>query len=435
MKNWSKICVILGMAFSQAAIAAPDDGGSIRYQVVRGDTLFTLADHYLLHPQDYLLVQKQNKIADPLKLPVGKNLFIPRNLLKFQTAKAIVQSVRGQVSVSGTSIVGGLAKSGQSFGEGVNITTAQSSFISFSLDDGSHVAIPSNSNVTIKTLRKYILGGSIDYDFAINNGAARSTVVPLKSSDDQYRMRSPRAVSAVRGTDFETRYDDKTGQDYAEVVIGRLAVSTGTNSISDVSAGNGLALSKSGDPIKETLLAAPQVQSPSKLQADDIVQFHISKENGQAGYHVSIAEDAGFLNQIDEQTSANDVARFAALPNGNYFIRAKAISANGVEGMPATYAFKRRLNGITAQTSKDASGYKFAWAGSGDGVKRYHFQIFRNSTDSTPIVDEPNLTGQNISISDMPPADYYWRLGSSQYLDGEKQTNWTAFEKLTVAPS
>ena len=46
-----------------------------------------------------------------------------------------------------------------------------------------------------------------------------------------------------------------------------------------------------------------------------------------------------------------------------------------------------------------------------------------------------NLTKYNLSgtLSDLPPGDYFWRVGSTQYADGEASTSWTPIEKITVA--
>jgi hypothetical protein len=44
------------------------------------------------------------------------------------------------------------------------------------------------------------------------------------------------------------------------------------------------------------------------------------------------------------------------------------------------------------------------------------------------------MTAEQISLSDLLPGTYFWRVGSVQYLDGEVATNWTGFEKLSVTP-
>jgi hypothetical protein len=108
------------------------------------------------------------------------------------------------------------------------------------------------------------------------------------------------------------------------------------------------------------------------------------------------------------------------------------VSENGIEGLPATYAFKRRLNSVSAQGGRTDLGYIFKWLGEGRGTMRYHFQLFSGTTDGVPFIDEAELETSAIGVSDLPPGEYYWRVASVQYLDGEKSSDWTAFEKLTV---
>ncbi len=98
-------------------------------------------------------MQQQNRIADPHAIPVGKVIFIARNLLKFRPANAKLISVRGQVMAGS-----GIASVGQALQEGADISTGPSSFATMLLDDGSRISLPSNSNVRIRRLRSYVLG-------------------------------------------------------------------------------------------------------------------------------------------------------------------------------------------------------------------------------------------------------------------------------------
>jgi hypothetical protein len=410
-----------------AATASASDDAPIRYTVRKGDNLISLGDRYLRDGRLYKVVQQQNRIADPHAIPIGKIITIPRNLLKYRPANAKLISVRGQV-LNGTAN----AVVGQNLQEGGEISTGQSSFATMLLEDGSRISLPSNSDVRIRRLRSYVLGGSLDYDFDIAKGGIRSTVVKHKSGDDRYQVRTPKAVSAVRGTDFHSRYDPDAGNDFAEVVEGGLAVDAGNGASRPLPAGNGLAVKAGGNVITEALLAPPSLQEPGKTQAEKIVRFAAVNPGG---VRYTIAADAGFIEQVADTVAADGKAEFAELKNGNYFIRARAISKNGIQGMPATFAFKRRLNGVTASAGKNEDGYAFRWIGEGDGTQRFHFQLFRNATDRIAIVDEAGLTGDRVTLSDLPAGDYLWRVGVVQYLDGEVGINWTPLEKLSVSAS
>jgi hypothetical protein len=406
--------LICGAALALAALPllAAENDTPVRYTVRKGDTLIQLADRYLLSRGQYKIVQQQNRIANPFAIPVGKIIAIPRNLLKFKPANAKLISVRGQVLAS------------------ASISTGPSSFATMQLDDGSRVSLPSNSDVRIRRLRSYVLGGSLDYDFDIAKGGVRSSVVKFKSDDDRYQVRTPKAVSAVRGTDFQSRFDPDAASDFAEVVEGALAVDAGLGASRSLPAGNGLAVKTDGGVIAEALLVPPELRDPGKTQADKIVTF---QSETPTGTRYTIGADSGFIEQVADVVVADGKASIADIPNGNYFVRARAISTNGIQGMPATFAFKRRLNGVSASAGQGDEGYVFRWIGEGAGTQRFHFQLFRNATDQIAMVDEAGLTGDRVTLSDLPKGDYFWRVGVVQYLDGEVATNWTPTEKLSVS--
>lgn len=431
MRN-ARLNMMLSLTLAGIASAFPANAAErdepIRYNVRKGDTLVDLGEKYLLRADLYKAVQQQNRIRNPRAIPVGTVLSIPRNLLKFKPANARLVSVRGQVSAGGTAP----ATNGLVVGEGATLATAASSFATLQLDDGSRVSLPSNSNVRIRRLRSYVLGGSLDYDFDVDKGGMRSSVTKHKSTDDRYRVRTPKAVSAVRGTDFQSRFETDTNSDFAEVVEGALAVDAGGRAES-VGAGNGLAVSATGVVVREAMLGEAALVQPGKLQADRQVRFEIQPSEGASAYRLSIAADAGFIEQVADVVTSTGKAEFADIKNGNYFIRVRAKSTNGIEGKPATFAFKRRLNSVSASAGQGDAGYVFRWFGEGEGKRQYHFQLFRNATDSTAMIDEAALDSDRIIISDLPSGDYFWRVGAVQYLDGEAGTNWTATEKLTVS--
>jgi hypothetical protein len=414
---------------AQVSHAAPLENDNINYVVKRGDTLIGLAERYFLRVDSYKIVQQKNRIGNVRALPVGKTIIIPRSLIKYTLSQAKVLSVRGDVKSNQ-----GPVTAGQIFGEGAQLITAPSSFLTLGLGNGSRVSLPSNSGLKIRTLRNYALGDSLDYDFDLSRGGARSSVIPLKSQDDRYRIRTPKAVSAVRGTDFQVRYDAEKNSDFAEVVEGGLTVGLGLTAALPLPAGKGLAVPAAGDAITESLLPEPKLIDAGKVQANPAVLFSAEPAANEVGYRFTVAADAGFVEQLADQVVAGSKVDFTDLANGNYFIRARAISANGIQGLPTTFTFKRRLNGVSAGAGKDESGYAFKWQSVGEGVNKFHFQLFRGSPAGLPLVDEPAVAANQVSLSDLLPGTYFWRVGSVQFLDGEAATNWTSFEKLSVAP-
>ena len=170
------------------------------------------------------------------------------------------------------------------------------------------------------------------------------------------------------------------------------------------------------------------------MQSDAKLRFTVTPASAEKGYRFTWAADAGFVDQVADVIVAGTAAEIDSLDNGNYFVRARAISANGIQGMPVTFAFKRRLNSVKASAGASDDGYKFKWLSDGEGKKQFHFQLFKDKPDGLPIADETSLASDEFSISDLPSGNYFWRVGSVQFLDGEPATNWTSFEKLSVAP-
>ena len=430
MKHLALSVAALSLAACLGAPAhAKDD---LTYKVVHGDTLIGIANKYLIRAGDYRVVQKQNRITDPKAIPVGTILKLPRSLLKFQPASARLSSIKGQV----TAIIGGTSKTvanGASLTEGQSLKTAGGSFASLLLEDGSRVSVPSNTEIKVVRLRRYILDSALDYDFQVDRGSARSKVAPLKSSNDRYQVRTPKAVSAVRGTDFQTRFDDQSNRDFAEVDEGALAVGVQDGKELAVPAGNGLAVNADGSTLAEALLPPLDIAGAGRLQNQPTVRFALDAASGVSRVRASIAKDASFAEQIADIVVAGDSADFGALEDGNYFFRARAISANGFVGLASTYAFKRRLNTVSGTAGATDDGWTFKWSGEGKGTIRYNFQLFRGSTDGVAMVDETGLAAHQIILSELPNGDYYWRIGTVQYADGETNTNWTPFEKIIVA--
>lgn len=417
----------LGFALSlcgTTGAAAQSEAAPVRYSVQKGDTLIGLGDRYFRTPQSYKIVQRQNRIVDPYRIPIGKILTIPRSLLKYRPASAEIVAVRGQVTQNDAA-----ARNGQKLQEGTAITTGPSSFATMVLDDGSRISLPSNSAIRIRRLRTYLLGDILDYDFDVARGGIRSSVAKKKSPDDSYRVRTPKAVSAVRGTDFQSRYDADTQNDFAEVVEGGLSVDAGGKAARAVPAGSGLAVTADGGVFTEALLPAPELVAPGRLQADKIVRFAAAQP---VPVRYTIASDSGFIEQVADSIVADGKAEFADLPDGNYFLRARAISPAGLQGLPATFTFKRRLNSVTGTAGRENDAYVFRWRAEGNGPQRFHFQLFRNAVTNVAMVDEAGLESMMISLSDLPPGDYFWRVGSIQYADGEAAASWTPIEKITV---
>lgn len=433
---------ICASAFAPSEIAAQksSDTEQITYVFKRGDTLFGLANKYLRKWPDYVAVQRLNRIADPRKIPNGRSLRIPVYLLKYRPSGAKLSAFRGDVSIAS----GGRnlpPVRGLDIVEGSLIKTAARSFLTLQLEDGSRVSLPSNSHVRITRLRHILLTDSIDYEIAVDKGRIRSKVAPLEKKADRYRVRTPVAVSAVRGTDYRTRVDERTGTAFSETVEGEVVVASGESLTSgrliSIPAGTGAATTVTGATAKAELLPPPELLDPAKVQSESELQFSIAPNDSVVGHRLIIASDAGFVDLVAETEGQGAVLVLPTIPNGRYFAKLTALASDGFEGMPATYSFKRQLSTLGGSADAGDFGYRFKWFGEGEGKRFYRLQILKDSKTAIPIIDEVGLSTDTVTLSDLADGEYYWRVGVIQFSsdpdDPEAIEKWTDFEKLTVA--
>jgi len=82
---------------SAPAYAAPE--GNITYKMKRGDTLIALANKHFLTGGSVDGVIRLNQISNPRRIPVGREIKIPRRYLRYAPVNLEVYSVAGPVGL------------------------------------------------------------------------------------------------------------------------------------------------------------------------------------------------------------------------------------------------------------------------------------------------------------------------------------------------
>ncbi|PZO91730.1 MAG: peptidoglycan-binding protein [Sphingomonas sanxanigenens] len=414
---------------AQAAAAEP----VVVYTAKAGDNLYTLGARYFDRMSDVATVQRLNRIANPYRIPVGTRIRIPHAVLRQSAVPAKVAAFSGPVSIGAP---GKLAPAvlGMTVNEADRIETGERGHATLRLADGSLVSIPSQSAVQIARMRQTALIGSVDRLFTLSGGGLRARVTPMTNGESRFRVSTPTAVAAVRGTMFATSYDPATQATLTGVTEGKVE-------LTDAASHRMLALptgfgAHAGDEAPHPLLAAPELVDGGRIQNQPRLAFAVKPEAGANGYALSIARDAGFIDVLDEARSATPEASFDSLPTGTYFVRAAVIDASGIEGMASTYGFQRRLNSLSASVEGSGKGrrreYLFRWTGLGDGAHQYRFQLSTHADGSQPMIDRIGLTGDRLIVTDLPVGDYYWRVMSVQFADGQANGAWAATETLHI---
>jgi hypothetical protein len=419
-------------------VDAPALQDIIEYGVRKGDNLFTLAQQSLVRPESYRAVQRINQITDPRRIPVGTVLHIPVHLLKAEPLSARIVAVRGNVVVqqSGRQLTPSV---GSEIAPGAAIETGADGFVTLQLPNGSRTSMPTRTRMRITRLHRITLTGSIDYDLAVEGGKVETSASPLgKDRNNRFRIRTPRAIAAVRGTRFRVGFGEDAS--LAEVLEGTVAASAdATRAEASLTEGLGAVVSASGDLATERLLPAPDLLQPGRVQTDPLVKLALVALSGARAYHVQISEDASFAKVLAEQTDAATNFTFADIPNGSLFVRVTGIAGSGLEGLPQTFAMRRVLAGVTAAAQVDADMMSFSWGGEGEGRRSYSFQLGLVPKPGEPdanaawLVNEAGLQTGGVRLRNLPPGVYRWRVGVRQDDGTDVVENWLPFEQLTVA--
>lgn len=419
------------MAVQAATIAPRAREEVVIYIVRRGDTLDRLSRSFLVPERRWRALLSVAGVRRPTRLPIGWSLAIPRSWLRYKVEPARLASYRGTVSLSlsGRPLA---TTTGMTIGEGTDVATAGNSFVTLTLADRSQIVIPSQSRVRVRELRRILLTGAIDYRIEVQRGRLETKVAPLGQPEGRYRIQTPISMTAVRGTEFRVSYESLEGAG-TEVLSGHVAFGP-TESVSAllVDRSFGATLSGTGGPRIEPLLPAPDLQNPPPLQTRDAVEFAARPVSGVARYRAVIAADAGFVENIAEQISDTGVFSLSDIPNGNLFVRISAVAPSGLEGLAQAYSFRRRLASIHGTIEEGDNGYRFRWTGAGEGVRRYRFQLMRGQPAGPVVIDEVALTRDELTLRNLAPGVYFWRVGLIQ-IEGDEITDaWTDPEKLTI---
>lgn len=428
----SLLVLALSLSPSAGAQTRPSEP-PVTYVVRPGDTLIGLGQAYLNRPSDYRRVQKANGVQEPRRLRPGSRLNIDPNLLKSTPIAATLSAFTGPVQIE-TNGQRAPARIGMPLSEGQWIITGPGAFATFELEDASRVTLPSNTRVRIAKLRQVLLNGAPQRVFQLEQGKGTISATPTPTPGARFEVRTPVSVSAVRGTEFRVGVSADKAQ--TEVLKGAVGVDAGASATDapPIQAGFGVAASASGVSAPVQLLPAPQLGAGGQTQSDALVRFSLEPVDGAASYRLLLARDAGFIDIFAEATTQttsqrNPIADFGQIANGTYFVRLTAIDAGGLEGFPADYSFDRDLDTLDAAPPSDSREGKhrkflFRWSSSGDGVRNYRFQMFAGGDTSTPVVDQPGLTEPYLTLTDLTPGAYAWRVTALRFKDGvmtEKQ--------------
>ncbi|WP_287813254.1 FecR domain-containing protein, partial [Achromobacter sp.] len=175
-------------------------GENFIYRVRQGDTLINIAATYTRNQANWSPLQSLNQVATPERLPIGLELRIPLSMIPERAADARVVHVSGQANLDGQAL-----KPGANVAEGSKVVTAPNGFVTLELADGSKLTLPADGAVELTRLRQFDGTDLTDSVIHVERGSVESSVAPGGQGVGRFEVRTPVAVTGVRGTRFRVQ--------------------------------------------------------------------------------------------------------------------------------------------------------------------------------------------------------------------------------------
>ncbi|QMW21897.1 FecR domain-containing protein [Sandaracinobacteroides saxicola] len=393
--------LLTALLMPAVAAAAPADYDIRIHRAKEGDNLFDLAARYRV-AGGWPRLQKMNNVRDVYRIPVGTALRIPVRA-SVPGAVAAVSAFRGEALLVRGKVETPVTLAAKVI-EGDGLRTGANSFISLALADGSQVTVPSNSRLKVARLRRDPRRNIVDQQFVLDEGDFEARAAPVRARASRFQVRTPVAVAAVRGTDFRIGFDSASSGGKAEVMDGAVGV-TGRAGEVRIPATFGTLASPKG-----VVPPIPLLPAPALSRAGD--RFVTAALAGAKAWQFDVARDAAFVDRVERVEGEKPEARFAALPSGDYFVRASAIDDKGLVGLPAVVAVK--LLGEDAVTAVSACPaavsclqFRLPVAARAGGNR---LVIARDVERKDVVFDRAGLDGDALTVVGLAPGRYVWWL-------------------------
>ena len=410
---------MLAIFVGQSCLAGEDEW---IYSVVAGDNPWNLTERYLDGFEYWPLLQKLNRIENPLRIPPGTRLRIPVDWLRARPASGRVVAVQGDaVLLRGDSrhpVVPGLQlKSGDA------LETAADGSATIEFGDRSRILLRAGSLLRLTELVQFENTDFFRTRVHLERGSSENLVTPKTAAPSRFESTTPSALTAVRGTSY--RVNVQGTETRAEVLEGRVKVETAAAAV-DLPEGFGTVARGSAAPSAPiALLPRPPAENVPRLFERVPLAFQPSPLAGAHGYRMQIAPDTNFAALLFEGTSDTNIVRGPNLPDGAYVMRLRGIDAQGIEGAHATVAFVVNARPEPPIVIAPPAGGAVAdaqptlqWTGSVE-TSRYHLQIARDERFEQLVVDEAEVATTSFTAPQpLEPGRYSWRVAAIDDQEG-----------------
>lgn len=418
------VSVVLCVAFSAAAQDAAVD-----FRVSPRDTLIGLSERVFTSRAAWREIARLNRLPDPNRIYPGQVLRVPVRLMRTTALPVQVTSTVGDVRAGGVAI-----EPGATLAEGQALQTGANASAVLALADGSRVRVPPSSLAEVIASRAY--ASETEAAQAATNGWFAGTLRMLRGSVEvlaskvkrvaPLEVTTPTAVVGVRGTEYRVHFDADANVTRSEVLDGGVSFAPADRTAAvELRGGFGAALgAESRAPVPAALLAAPDLGAMPELFERPLVRFALPAEKDTV--RVQVAVDPAFDKIVDDQrVPAGTDVRIANLADARWYLRARRLDGQGIEGYDAARPFVLKARPEPPASNAPRSGAKqpvgaveFAWSPNLEAAS-VRLQVARDAAFTDLVLQREGLAGTSARAEIADAGSYFWRLASTRG-DGDR---------------
>jgi hypothetical protein len=409
---------LLAFAAPLPASSAGEAPATLALTLRPGDTLIGIGERYLEQPGRWAELARLNRIRNPHRLQPGTQLRIPLAWMRWKLLPVEVVHVHGQVLGERGALAAGMR-----LGQGDRFDTGAEGALTLRFADGALAVFAPQTRAVLGLSREAPLGGVRATRIDLEQGAVETTVQPLATPDSRFDVKTPRVVTAVRGTRFRVAQDASASRH--EVLEGRVAAQGATPVPVEIAQGSGLRAEGGQLGAVVRLLPAPDLSGlPSRIERT-AQMLQVAPLPGATGWRWQVATDGAFVQLVQSARTREPNWLLTGLPDGDYHLRVRGADSQDLEGNDAQIAFALRarpeppLRIAPPAGASVVPGTPLTWAQVA-GAPAYHLQLARDAQFTDLVLDRPGIGATRLVPEPArAPGLYHWRL-ATQRPDGSR---------------
>jgi len=426
-----RVCFSLLLLLVVASSAAAET--MVPLMVKAGSSLIGLANIYCHDREDWRRIAEINKLRAPYVIREDTTLLVPVGLLLGENVNATIGAVRGAVRLSPVGMAPRPASTGDNVPPGTVVETGDDGYVLLIFPDQRFIRIDAGSRLRID-LALRLADGSVKIETTLEGGASLNNIKPGTQPNDSFILRTPTALTGVRGTEYRLKVDEDTR---VETLRGEVYATAGGVRRS-VPLGQGVMIGKKGIPSPPRPLPPP----PTGFAAEEIyknqpLHFTLPGKAGKETIRLTISRDEQRLRMVERRQGQAGQSLSVTLPeDGRYFLSLTAIDTKGFESQPTpAKAFVLRTSpGAPILTMPENAHFftpsvPLAWSAPKDAAG-YQVMVATDASFAQPL-REATVATPSWHTPDLPLGHYYARV-QSVAADGF-QSDWSRPAAFTIA--